>query len=90
MRQVAKFEMRGAEYVPKKKPKKQKKAVGAKAEKVLGWGGFDDQVKATEVQAACTISDPVDELNQKARWCLGLLHHGTTTEAICCLLAVCG
>ncbi|KAK9833990.1 hypothetical protein WJX81_001143 [Elliptochloris bilobata] len=45
--QVAKFEMRGPEYVPKKKAKKQKK--GPKAEKALGWGGFDDQVKATQV-----------------------------------------
>ena len=43
--------MRGAEYVPKKKPKKQKKA--AKVDKALGWGGFDDQVKPTEVRMAC-------------------------------------
>ncbi len=48
--QVAKFEMRGPEYVPKKKAKKQKK--GAKADKALSWGGFDDQVKATQVGRA--------------------------------------
>lgn len=51
MRQVAKFEMRGPEYVPKKKPKKSKK-LAAKVDKALSWGGFDDQAKATEVRAA--------------------------------------
>ena len=51
MRQVAKFEMRGPEYAPKKKPKKPKK-LAAKADKALSWGGFDDQAKATEVRSA--------------------------------------
>jgi hypothetical protein len=43
--------MRGADYVPKKKAKKLKKA--AKVEKALGWGGFDDQAKATQARP-CT------------------------------------
>ncbi len=43
--------MRGADYVPKKKAKKPKKA--AKVEKALGWGGFDDQAKATQARP-CT------------------------------------
>ena len=47
--------MRGTEFVPRKKPKKQKK--GAKAEKALGWGGFDDQAKATEVRTAGLTPD---------------------------------
>ena len=51
MRQVAKFEMRGPEYVPKKKPKKSKK-LASKVDKALSWGGFDDQAKATEVRSA--------------------------------------
>ena len=40
--QPAKFEMHGDQYVPKKKPKKNKKKVVNKVEKMLGWGGFDD------------------------------------------------
>lgn len=60
MRQVAKFEMRGPEYVPKKKPKKPKK-LAAKADKALSWGGFDDQAKATEVRSAlCDITASTD------------------------------
>jgi hypothetical protein len=43
--------MRGPDYVPKKKAKKAKKA--AKVEKALGWGGFDDQAKATQARL-CT------------------------------------
>jgi len=49
--QLAKFEMRGPEYIPKKK---QNKKMGSKeraklSEKVLGWGGFDDKLKPSQV-----------------------------------------
>lgn len=49
--QLAKFEMHGSEYVPKKKPNKKKttKDKQKMAEKVLGWSGFDDTLKASQV-----------------------------------------
>lgn len=49
--QPAKFEMHGLEYVPKKKANKKKTTKDKQkiAEKVLGWGGFDDTVKASQV-----------------------------------------
>lgn len=51
--QPAKFEMHGAEYVPKKKPSKKKttKDKQKMAAKVLGWGGFDDTLKPSQVIA---------------------------------------
>lgn len=51
--QRAKFEQKGEEYVAKKKPKSKKKAAGVltKQEKELGWGGFDDKLPASKVQA---------------------------------------
>ena len=49
--QPAKFEMHGTEYVPKKKGKKNKnsKEKAKIAQKVLGWGGFDDSLKPVQV-----------------------------------------
>ncbi|KAK9803813.1 hypothetical protein WJX73_002579 [Symbiochloris irregularis] len=51
--QPAKFELHGGEYQPRKKAagaaKRQKKANAQAEEKLLGWGGFDDQQKPTEV-----------------------------------------
>ena len=49
--QPAKFEMHGSEYVPKKKANKKKTTKDRQkvAEKVLGWGGFDDKLKASQV-----------------------------------------
>ncbi|KAL3133307.1 hypothetical protein ABBQ38_007186 [Trebouxia sp. C0009 RCD-2024] len=49
--QRAKFEQKGQDYVPKKKPKSKKKAAGvlSKQEKDLGWGGFDDKLAANKV-----------------------------------------
>lgn len=49
--QPAKFEMHGTEYVPKKKGNKKKssKDKAKLADKVLGWGGFDDKLKPTQV-----------------------------------------
>ena len=44
----AKFEMHGETYVPKKKAGRKKKKVAAD-DKMLSWGGFDDQLKATQV-----------------------------------------
>ena len=50
----AKFEMHGDEYKPKKRAanKRQKKLAALAEEKALGWGGFDDKLKPTEVSAA--------------------------------------
>jgi HIV Tat-specific factor 1 len=48
--QPAKFEMRGDQYIPKKKPNNRKKKKVVKEEKMLGWGGFDDQLPPTQVQ----------------------------------------
>lgn len=50
--QAAKFEMHGSEYVPKKKPNKKKtsKEKQKLAQKVLGWEGFDDKLKASQVR----------------------------------------
>lgn len=52
--QRAKFEQKGQDYVPKKKPKSKKKAAGvlSKQEKDLGWGGFDDKLAANKVNPA--------------------------------------
>lgn len=49
--QLAKFEMHGSEYVPKKKPNKKKTTKDKQkvAEKVLGWGGFDDKLAPSQV-----------------------------------------
>ena len=47
--QPARFEMRGEAFVPKKKPKKKPKKDAGKADKALGWGGFDDQLNPTKV-----------------------------------------
>ena len=46
--QRAKFEMKGGEFVARKKPKKKPKKPGAKVDKMLGWGGFDDQLNPTK------------------------------------------
>ncbi|KAK9820468.1 hypothetical protein WJX72_010675 [[Myrmecia] bisecta] len=50
---VAKFEQKGEGYVPKKKARPKKKGgrgnVVAQQEKQLGWGGFDDLLKPTQV-----------------------------------------
>ena len=48
--QPAKFEMHG-DFVPKKRgnAKKRKKMAQINEEKTLGWGGFDDKFKETEV-----------------------------------------
>ena len=52
--QPAKFEMRGEQFVPKKKPNKKKpKKDAAKVDKALGWGGFDDQLNPTKVLRPC-------------------------------------
>ena len=50
--QPAKFEMHGNQYVPKKKANKKKSAKqkALEAQKVLGWGGFDDKLKASQVR----------------------------------------
>ena len=52
--QRAKFEQKGHDYVPKKKPKSKKKVAGvlSKQEKELGWGGFDDKLAANKVSFA--------------------------------------
>ena len=52
--QRAKFEQKGQDYVPKKKPKSKKKVAGvlSKQEKELGWGGFDDKLAANKVSVA--------------------------------------
>ena len=50
--QRAKFEQKGEQFVAKAKPKKKKKPSAAaekKADRQLGWGGFDDMAKPTEV-----------------------------------------
>jgi len=49
--QVAKFEMRGPEYIPKKKANKKmgSKEKAKLSDKVLGWGGFDDKLKPSQV-----------------------------------------
>ena len=54
--QCAKFEQKGQDYVPKKKPKSKKKVAGVltKQEKELGWGGFDDKLAANKVSLAQT------------------------------------
>lgn len=56
--QLAKFEMHGSEYVPKKKTAKKKssKDRAKLAEKVLGWGGFDDKLKPTQVNSALLLA----------------------------------
>lgn len=50
---VAQFQQKGSEFKAKAKPKKNKKKVAASLEKkeakLLGWGGFDDQLKPTQV-----------------------------------------
>ena len=52
--QPAKFEMRGEQFVPKKKPNKKKpKKDASKVDKALGWGGFDDQLNPTKVLRPC-------------------------------------
>lgn len=50
--QPAKFEMHGTQYVPKKKGNKKKNSreKAKMADKVLGWGGFDDKLKPTQVK----------------------------------------
>ena len=55
--QPAKFEMHGQEYKPRKKGanKRQKKVAAQAEEKALGWGGFDDQLKATEVRVLAPV-----------------------------------
>lgn len=59
--QPAKFEMHGGQYQPQKKKagaaKRQKKANAQAEEKLLGWGGFDDQQKPTEVWQRTGLSD---------------------------------
>lgn len=57
--QPAKFEMRGQEYVPKKKTNKNKNSreKAKVAEKVLGWGGFDDTLKPAQVGPLHRIPD---------------------------------
>ena len=47
--QPARFEMRGDQFVAKKKPKKKPKKDASKVDKALGWGGFDDQLNPTKV-----------------------------------------
>eukprot|EP00884_Botryococcus_braunii_P010462 jgi/Botrbrau1/19417/Bobra.0338s0044.1 len=47
--QRAKFEMHGEQFVPKKRPNKKKKKAAVAAERMLGWDGFDDLKKPTEV-----------------------------------------
>ena len=51
--QPAKFEMHGEEYKPRKKGanKRQKKFAAQAEEKALGWGGFDDKFKPSEVSS---------------------------------------
>ena len=51
--QRAKFEMKGGEFVARKKPKKKPKKPGAKVDKMLGWGGFDDQLNPTKASLGC-------------------------------------
>ena len=67
--QRAKFEQKGQDYVPKKKPKSKKKVAGvlSKQEKELGWGGFDDKLAANKVSFAPTC--PVYQA------CMYSLHH---------------
>lgn len=50
--QRAHFQMHGDQFIPRKKPKKKKKKAGAALDKMLGWGGFDDVRKATDVRPA--------------------------------------
>ena len=48
--QPAKFEMHGEEYVPKKKARNKNSKEKAKvADKLLGWAGFDDTLKPSQV-----------------------------------------
>lgn len=58
--QRAKFEQKGEGYVAKAKPKKKKPsaAVEKKMDRTLGWGGFDDIAKPTEVSTLGTEIKP--------------------------------
>jgi HIV Tat-specific factor 1 len=51
--QRAKFEMHGDQFVPKKRSNKKKKKGAVAAERMLGWDGFDDLKKPTEVSMTC-------------------------------------
>ena len=67
--QRAKFEQKGEGYVAKAKPKKKNPsaAVEKKMDRTLGWGGFDDIAKPTEVGTAGSEIKPLLFYHQYVR-----------------------
>ena len=61
---------------PKRSRRSRKKAL--KAEKALGWGGFDDQVKATEARTVCMTFCHVGRRFQKA---VAMCSHGQLRQS---------
>eukprot|EP00798_Chlamydomonas_sp_ICE-L_P019331 gene19331-25982_t len=60
---IAKFEMKGEKYQPKKKPNsKARKALLEKQEKSLEWGGFDDKLPPEKVTVILKQMFSPDEL----------------------------
>lgn len=63
---IAQFEQKGDQYVPKDtvSKKKKKKVVETQERRALGWKGFDDSVKATDVTVVLKhMFDPFELLN---------------------------
>ena len=68
--QRAKFEQKGHDYVPKKKPKSKKKVAGvlSKQEKELGWGGFDDKLAANKVKPCTAYWPASSQVDLMTKW----------------------